>query len=139
MDYSNPRVDELFEMGRSTLTQEERKKAYFEIQEILARDLSRLSILHNYWMFPYRTDFQGFSFQDKSQAHYSLQGVWWTKGSAPTTTGATTTQVTTTVKPPEPTPAFPMTYATAIAVIAIIAVGGIYYWRKRGVGSRTPT
>jgi hypothetical protein len=32
-----------------------------------------------------------------------------------------------------------MTYATAIAVIAIIAVGGIYYWRKRGVGSRTPT
>jgi peptide/nickel transport system substrate-binding protein len=37
--YSNPEVDRLLEEGRRTFNIEERKKAYFRIQEILAEDL----------------------------------------------------------------------------------------------------
>lgn len=38
-NYSNARVDELFEIGASTPFVEERQAAYFELQEILAEDL----------------------------------------------------------------------------------------------------
>jgi peptide/nickel transport system substrate-binding protein len=37
--YNNPEVDELLEKGRRTFDIEERKKAYFRIQEILAEEL----------------------------------------------------------------------------------------------------
>jgi len=37
--YNNPEVDELLEKGRRTFNMEERKKAYFRIQEILAEEL----------------------------------------------------------------------------------------------------
>jgi len=39
VSYSNPEVDELLEKGRRTFDIQERKRAYFRIQEILAEDL----------------------------------------------------------------------------------------------------
>lgn len=39
VSYNNPEVDELLEKGRRTFDIEERKKAYFRIQEILAEEL----------------------------------------------------------------------------------------------------
>ena len=39
VSYSNPEVDALLEKGRRTYNIEERKKAYFRIQEVLAEDL----------------------------------------------------------------------------------------------------
>jgi len=39
VSYGNPEVDELLEKGRRTFNIEERKKAYFRIQEILAEEL----------------------------------------------------------------------------------------------------
>ena len=39
ISYSNPEVDALLEKGRRTFNMEERKKAYFRIQEILAEEL----------------------------------------------------------------------------------------------------
>jgi peptide/nickel transport system substrate-binding protein len=39
VSYSNPEVDRLLEEGRRTFDLDERKKAYFRIQEILAEDL----------------------------------------------------------------------------------------------------
>ncbi|MCL5024088.1 MAG: peptide-binding protein [Nitrospirae bacterium] len=39
VSYSNPEVDALLEKGRRTFDLEERKKAYFRMQEILAEDL----------------------------------------------------------------------------------------------------
>jgi peptide/nickel transport system substrate-binding protein len=59
--YSNPQVDELFDKGRDAPTQEERSRYYFQVQEVLARDLPVLTIhqqaqigvsrveLHNQW------------------------------------------------------------------------------------------
>lgn len=38
ISYKNPEVDDLLEKGRGTFNVEERKKAYFRIQEILAED-----------------------------------------------------------------------------------------------------
>ena len=43
--YSNPEVDKLFDEGRDGANQEERAKAYFKVQEILAHDLPVL-LLH---------------------------------------------------------------------------------------------
>lgn len=45
--YSNPRIDELIEQARSTVDQEQRRRAYFEIQEILNRDVPYV----NLWYF----------------------------------------------------------------------------------------
>jgi peptide/nickel transport system substrate-binding protein len=42
--YSNPEVDELFAKGRDAPTQEERARYYFQVQEILARDLPTLTL-----------------------------------------------------------------------------------------------
>jgi len=38
ISYKNPEVDRLLEEGRSTFNEEERRKAYFRFQEILAQD-----------------------------------------------------------------------------------------------------
>ena len=43
--YSNPRVDQLIEQGRTTLDQEQRKQIYAELQRILAHDLPYI----NFW------------------------------------------------------------------------------------------
>lgn len=45
--YSNPRVDELIKTGRSTVDPEQRKQAYFEIQQIVNRDVPYV----NLWYF----------------------------------------------------------------------------------------
>jgi peptide/nickel transport system substrate-binding protein len=42
--YSNPEVDALFDQGRDAPTQEERAKAYFKVQEILAKELPVLTL-----------------------------------------------------------------------------------------------
>lgn len=42
--YSNPKIDELFARGRDSANQAERAKAYFEVQEILAKDLPVFTI-----------------------------------------------------------------------------------------------
>jgi peptide/nickel transport system substrate-binding protein len=42
--YSNPEVDALFSQGRDAPTQEERAKAYFKVQEILAKELPVLTL-----------------------------------------------------------------------------------------------
>jgi peptide/nickel transport system substrate-binding protein len=44
--YSNPRVDQLIEQGRSTFDRQKRKAIYDQIQRILADDLPYLSLYH---------------------------------------------------------------------------------------------
>lgn len=64
MKYSNARVDELFKMGRKTLNEEERKKIYFEIQDIIAKELPRMNLVEYTYMRPYRSEFNDFWWQD---------------------------------------------------------------------------
>jgi peptide/nickel transport system substrate-binding protein len=42
VSFSNPHIDELLEKGRRTFNMEERKKAYYRIQEILAQEVPYL-------------------------------------------------------------------------------------------------
>lgn len=85
MKYSNARVDELFKLGRKTLNEEERKKIYFEIQEIIAKELPRMNLVEYTYMRPYRSEFHDFWWQDVAtqkkigQDMYNL--TWWNKGS----------------------------------------------------------
>jgi peptide/nickel transport system substrate-binding protein len=52
MGYSNERVDELFAMARATTDQDERKKYYYEAQEILAEEMPRITFLDSVQAFP---------------------------------------------------------------------------------------
>jgi len=85
MGYSNPRVDDLLKKGRQTLNVEERKKAYFEIQEIIAKELPRMNLLEYTYMRPYRAEFHDFWWQEVAtkksigQDMYNL--TWSEKGS----------------------------------------------------------
>ena len=85
MKYSNARVDELFKMGRKTIIEEERKKIYFEIQEIIAKDLPRMNLVEYTYMRPYRAEFHDFWWQKVAtdlkvgQDMYNL--TWSDKGS----------------------------------------------------------
>lgn len=85
MGYSNARVDELFKMGRKTLNEEERKKIYNEIQQIIAKELPRMNLVEYVYMRPYRAEFNEFWWQDVAttkkigQDMYNL--TWWAKGS----------------------------------------------------------
>ncbi len=130
MSYSNPVVDELFRKARASVDREERKKHYFEMQEILAKDLPRMNVIEYTWLYPYRTEFQGFFFQPeygKTVNMNCLGSVWWTKASPPTTTVATPTS---TVKPPEgPSTS---TMVAAVAVVVVAAMAGMYWFSKKG-------
>lgn len=44
--YVNPEVDALLELGRTSTDQEERREAYFKVQEILAEDQTRIFLFY---------------------------------------------------------------------------------------------
>lgn len=44
--YVNPEVDELLELGRASTDEEERRQAYFRVQEILAEDQTRIFLFY---------------------------------------------------------------------------------------------
>jgi len=129
MGYSNPRIEELLKMGRAEVNQAERKKIYFEVQEILARDLPRLSVVGWVNVHPFRKEFQGFWFQSefgKTALWKSYGTVWWTAAPPPKPT--VTTSTTTTVKPVEEFP----TSAILIGAVVVALAIGVYYWNRKG-------
>jgi peptide/nickel transport system substrate-binding protein len=56
--YSNPRVDELFQRAQTDVDPEARKRAFWEIQDILVRDLPCLWILEIKWHDAYASRFK---------------------------------------------------------------------------------
>jgi peptide/nickel transport system substrate-binding protein len=64
MGYTNPRVDDLFEKARAAGDRNARRRLYFEIQEILARELPRFNIVEYAWAYAHRADWEGF-YSDK--------------------------------------------------------------------------
>lgn len=63
MSYSNPKIDELFAKARAIADQEERKKYYYEIQDILLQDMPRVSYLRGNTAFPFASDVKNVYFQ----------------------------------------------------------------------------
>jgi peptide/nickel transport system substrate-binding protein len=83
MKYCNQEVERLFDEGRKAITLEDRKKAYFRIQEILAVDVPRLNLVEYRYMRPYRKGFHGLWWQPSvagriGQDMYNL--VWMDSG-----------------------------------------------------------
>jgi hypothetical protein len=85
-NYSNPRVDELFELARQTADRGTRKEYYGEIQEQLAEDVPRFQIIEYAWPYVHLKEWRGF-FEDPETkgmtwGHHTGDPlfIWWTKG-----------------------------------------------------------
>ena len=80
--YQNPRVDELFDLAARTLDRPTRARAYFEIQEILARESPYIWLVEAGHLsgVAFRTEFRGLhSWSSKSIMTYG-DDAWWSKG-----------------------------------------------------------
>jgi len=64
MRYSNPIVDEAFQLGRATVDLDERAGHYRQLQSALAEDIARVPFLQHGEHLPYRPEFTGWSWSD---------------------------------------------------------------------------
>jgi len=76
--YSNPRMDELIEMGTQIVDPEERKKIYDEVQEIFVEDVPVLYLQFDEWMIPFNNRIQGLPEDPKTSTEYYLRANEWT-------------------------------------------------------------
>jgi peptide/nickel transport system substrate-binding protein len=76
--YSNPRMDELIEMGTQIVDPEERKKIYDEIQEIFVEDVPVLYLQFDEWLIPFNNRIQGLPEDPKTATEYYLRANDWT-------------------------------------------------------------
>jgi peptide/nickel transport system substrate-binding protein len=127
MHYSNPRVDELIHLARSTLDQEKRKEYYWEIQEHVINDMPFIYLIEYKWPQVVRQEYHGFTFDDPELENnpripgpiWDLFGVWW-EGGTPIATPTPTPIAT-----PTPTPTPTMFLESLIIVVVIIIVVAI--------------
>lgn len=64
MGYENDRVEELFKIGRTVGSQEERRAAYFELEQIIADDLPLLTLIATVDPYVNNLRFEGYPWQD---------------------------------------------------------------------------
>ena len=77
--YCNERVDELFTLGGTAVTLEDRAAAYFEVQEILVEDLPTVDLFIPFSTELGREEFVG-TFWASMSADQAWDWVWWTEG-----------------------------------------------------------
>ena len=76
--YSNPKVDKLFEFAAATTNRAEMIKAYYEVQDIIMRDLPMIPVADTMRPNIIRDEFKG-AFTC-TEAWERMDEVWWTKG-----------------------------------------------------------
>jgi len=74
MGYSNPELDQLAELGKRTTNEEERKRIYDRIQEILVEDLPYINLFNEEKMSLIRAGWQGFNIQETG---YNKSMTWF--------------------------------------------------------------
>jgi peptide/nickel transport system substrate-binding protein len=78
--YRNPRIDELFAAAASELDKQKRAAAYFEAQEILARDVPYFWLYEPKSASAYREGLRGmYEWSAKSNVYFA-QDAWWADG-----------------------------------------------------------
>lgn len=78
--YRNPRIDELFAAAASELDKQKRAAAYFEAQEILARDVPYFWLYEPKSASAYREGLRGmYEWSAKSNIYFA-QDAWWADG-----------------------------------------------------------
>ncbi len=75
MSYNNPKIDELYENARRTFNQEERKKMYFEIQEIMYKDIPCIFLYYPEGMSALHKRFKGIEEAPAGIGHNFIR--WW--------------------------------------------------------------
>lgn len=81
--YKNARVDELFDLAAAETDRDKRAVYYYEIQEIVARDLPYLWLYSGQGESAYKDQLQGvFEWNAKSTTYFA-QDAWWQNGSRP--------------------------------------------------------
>lgn len=68
MGYSNLEVDKLFQVARLSLEEDDQKKAYFTLQEIVGSDLPRLALIEWSYLHPHKATFEGFCWEEGIRA-----------------------------------------------------------------------
>ncbi|WP_437201362.1 ABC transporter substrate-binding protein [Planctomicrobium sp. SH664] len=76
--YSNARVDELFELGRTELVQEKRAVYYREIDDILWEDQPYTWLYYRSGFYAFNKNLRGYMFSPRGPFHYSpgFDAVW---------------------------------------------------------------
>jgi peptide/nickel transport system substrate-binding protein len=120
MQYSNKRVDELFDLGRKTAGQKDRAKYYFEIQEILAQELPVIGLIDQDWWFATRSDYHDFWFDKGVEAtRMNPWRTWWEGGKVEEkTVTRITTALTTSASMAE-------TLFPVVAIVAVVAIAAL--------------
>lgn len=108
--YNNSRVDQLFELGMIEINKTKRAQYYYEIQDIMAKELPAAWIFVRYSVSAYNTKFEGLP-----------PGVWMSEGMEDV-------NYTEAVAPA----AFPTEWAiVAVVIIAVVAASIILIYRRR--------
>lgn len=81
MQYSNPRIDELFPKVQREVDEKKRLEMYYEIQEILVKDLPLVWLVEPDNWSAYRDDFVGIPAGIYGGMRERQDNVWWKKGS----------------------------------------------------------
>jgi len=81
MQYSNPRIDELFQKVQREVDENKRLEMYKELQEILVRDLPLIWLVEPDNWSAYRDDFVGIPAGIYGGMRERQDNVWWKKGS----------------------------------------------------------
>jgi len=119
--FSNSRVDELFTLGRSTPDIEQRKKYYYEIQELVLAELPRVNLYSGPDNGIASVDWKNFWFQIDNWPWQDHSRVYWVKGHAATEV-ATTQPVVAGISTET---------AIAAAVVAVIVLAGVGFYLSR--------
>jgi len=84
MRYANPQVDELFAKGVKVALFDERAPFYFQIQEIIAKDMPMFNYVEYGVPRVYSTEYTGFFWQEDSgnSANHMVNTVQWAQGVA---------------------------------------------------------
>lgn len=78
--YRNPRVDELFNLAAAELDKKKRTAYYFEVQDILVKDLPYFWLYEPRTSAAYKAGLQGmFTWSAKSNVYFA-QDAWWSDG-----------------------------------------------------------
>ncbi len=81
--YKNARVDELFELAATETDREKRAAYYYEMQEIVAKDVPYLWLYSGQGESAYKSELHGvFEWNAKSTTYFA-QDAWWQNGSRP--------------------------------------------------------
>ena len=124
--YSNPELDELLILQRTTGDLEKRREYVFEIQEIIAEDLPALNVRNNVVLQAYRTDqYKGWPLGEFFNAGYNLQQL---KPVGPEVIVETEIETVTETVEVEKVPSW--VYPTT-GLLGVVAVGAILYTLMR--------